>query len=113
MSKFICLPTCTQALSTSDVSHDNFTSLTFLLGIQHSQQYSVNKLWASPFVRVIAERISARLWMRDLFLQCTYVRTNVRVCHVQECQFAHVTELICHGTHMLRALTRENIGCLA
>jgi len=32
----------------------------------------------------VAERISARLSVRDLFSQWTYVR----VCHAQECQFA-------------------------
>ena len=47
----------------------------------------------------IAERISARLWMRDLFSQCTYVRTyvrtyvsvtlrNVNLRSRSECQFA-------------------------
>ena len=51
--------------------------------------------------------------MRDLFLQCTYVRTYVCVCHAQECQFAHVTELIRRGTHTSHALTWENTGCLA
>ena len=33
--------------------------------------------------------------MRDLFSQCTYVRTYVRVGHTQECQFA----LICTHVH--------------
>jgi len=49
--------------------------------------------------------------MRDLFSQCTCVRTYIRVCHTQECQFV----LMCtqrSGTHTSRALTRENTGCL-
>ena len=51
--------------------------------------------------------------MRDLFSQCTYVC----VCHAQECQFAHVTELIRHRTRTSRNsyitctdTVRENIG---
>jgi len=35
----------------------------------------------------------------------------IRVCHAQECQFAHVRELVRHGTRTSCALTWENTGC--
>ena len=49
---------------------------------------SVGQAWASSggclitgleYGTITAERISARLWMRDLFLQCTCVRTYVSI----------------------------------
>ena len=50
-----------------------------------------NLLWCRSIV-VIVERISVKLWISDLFSQCTYVR----VCHAQECQFA----LTCMQSHV-------------
>ena len=59
---------------------------------------------------VIAERISARLCMRDLFSQCAYVRTYVRT-HVHSMCLSRSWMSICpnvharRGTHMSRMCT--------
>ena len=54
---------------------------------------------------LIAERSSARLWMRDLFLQCTYVSVTLRNVNLRS--RASI------GTHASRALTHEDTGCLS
>jgi len=59
-------------------------------------------MWVSEHSLFNAEHISARLWMRNLFSQCTYIR----VCYAQECQFA-LTEDLMHHVHWLTRIPSD------
>jgi len=60
---------------------------------------------------VIAERISARLWMRDLFSQCTCVRTCLSRSGMSICAHVHAQELMRHTGWLTRI--PDALICLA
>jgi len=96
-----------------DNKFDNLCSkVASFMNTLHGNSYTANH-WEEIFL-LVAKRISARLWMRDLFSQYTCMRTCIRVCHAQECQFAlictyvHAQKLIRHMHWRRRSKTGKN-----